>query len=174
MWNCTGEQTHRDCAKIFRGLAQAGVWGCFDEFNRIALPVLSVVAQQVAAIADAKKLAAGGVGRALGEHGGHGGSHGGQHGKKQQQHVSAARAALARREAAACRRVLFRFPGGDDGEHAAPPVALNPACGLFITMNPGYAGRQELPENLKAAFRGVAMMVRGGLARSLATNQPLY
>jgi dynein heavy chain, axonemal len=42
--NCSGEHRQKDMAKIFKGVCQSGLWGCFDEFNRIFLDTLSVVA----------------------------------------------------------------------------------------------------------------------------------
>lgn len=105
--NCSDEHKFRDMAAIFKGICQSGLWGCFDEFNRISLPTLSVVAAQVESITNAKK-------------------------QKLQ---------------------MFLFPG------EVNKIRLVHSCAYFITMNPGYAGRQELPENLKVLFRGVTMMV---------------
>jgi dynein heavy chain len=112
-------------ADIFKGLAQTGAWGCFDEFNRIMIEVLSVVATQVKQVLDAAVLYSVPANR-----------------EAQYQHLPPGSPP----------NVVGTFELNGD------TIKIIPTVGMFITMNPGYAGRTELPENLKALFRSCAMI----------------
>lgn len=105
VFNCSEQITYKMTSRLFSGLIQQGAWSCLDEFNRIDIEVLSVIAQQLQTIKNAQL-------NNLKE---------------------------------------FIFEGRK--------ISAKSGFGVFVTMNPGYAGRTELPDNLKVLFRPVSMMI---------------
>jgi dynein heavy chain len=107
VYNCSDQVVYKIIKQHFKGLAQQGCWTCLDEFNRIDIEVLSVIAQLLQTI----------------------------------------------------RNALVRVPFQTKFFFEDSDITILPDFGCHVTMNPGYAGRTELPDNLKVLFRPVAMMV---------------
>lgn len=110
VFNCSEQITFKILGNIFCGLCKHkyGIFACLDEFNRINVEVLSVVAQYLLNI----KLG-----------------------------------------------LLDLEPDKVVKITIIREIELRGNLGVFITMNPTYSGRTELPDNLKSLFRPISMMI---------------
>lgn len=143
VFNCSDQMNYKTMADIFRGLAQTGAWGCFDEFNRISVEVLSVVATQVKTVLDASSLLASTSVRAT---------------TANSTDPSSSSSNGHDSSTSSTSILPLTLPRAGTCDFFGKSITLMPTVGFFITMNPGYAGRAELPENLKALFRSCAMI----------------
>ncbi|KEP65299.1 UNVERIFIED_CONTAM: ATPase family associated with various cellular activities (AAA) domain-containing protein [Hammondia hammondi] len=121
VFNCSESVDLYILEKVFSGVVSSGCWTCLDEFNRLDVDVLSVVAQQLQTL----------------------------------------RHCLLKEESRGCgAEVRGDAQSSRDSFLCASRLSrVRPSSAIFITMNPGYAGRTELPDNLKLLFRNVAMIV---------------
>lgn len=99
VFNCDDSFDFQTVSRIMLGICRVGVWGCFDEFNRLEESLLSAVATEVERIQD-----------------------------------------------------------GGEIELFGKRCFVNAETGLFITTNPAYEGRTQLPENMKNRYRSMAVM----------------
>lgn len=103
VFNCDESFDFQAMGRLLLGICQVGVWGCFDEFNRLNKNILSAVSSQIEQIEMGLK-------------------------------------------SKSC-----------DIELLSRKTPLKDGTGIFITMNPSYSGRANLPDNLKKLFRSFSM-----------------
>ena len=105
MQNSTGQIEYDNILRFFKGIASAGAWLVFDEFNRLDPKILAFLSQIIIQIQNSIRKKVSSV------------------------HFDEAK------------------------------IPLHFTAAVFITLNPGYAGRTELPMDLKNLFRSVSMVV---------------